>query len=166
MTKMRIAFFIASALVPLLLTNCASPSSSISMQGPSVSERNASIANEPAGNYYIGRRYYVEKTRFWGYVRKPQQPWSSAKLVMLNESQKYAPDRLPEDGPTGSRYGHDTNYEYKLYGKYTGQSAYDPNSNQILPEFKLTGYELLKKDSGWLFTPKDRYDPVAITIYP
>ena len=51
------------------------------------------IAAEPTGDYYIGRRYYKPDYKFWGYVRKPGQPWSTAELVMLNEKQKLAPDR-------------------------------------------------------------------------
>src|SRR6184192_3512839 len=51
------------------------------------------IAAEPAGDYFIGRRYVKPNFKFWGYVRRPGQPWSSAQLVMLNENQKLAPDR-------------------------------------------------------------------------
>jgi len=29
------------------------------------------IAAEPAGDYYIGRRYYKPDYKFWGYVRRP-----------------------------------------------------------------------------------------------
>jgi hypothetical protein len=43
------------------------------------------IAAEPTGDYYIGRRYYKSDYKFWGYIRRPGQPWSTAELVMLNE---------------------------------------------------------------------------------
>jgi len=36
------------------------------------------IAAEPAGDYFIGRRYYKPDYKFWGYVRRPGQPWSTA----------------------------------------------------------------------------------------
>jgi len=49
------------------------------------------IAAEPVGDYYIGRRYYKPDFKFWGYVRRPGQPWSAAQLVMLNEKEKLAP---------------------------------------------------------------------------
>jgi len=75
------------------------------MSGPSVAERKAAIAAEPKGSHYIGRRYYVEKTRFWGYVRKPGEDWSKAKLTMMNEDQKKNPDRFSENGSGNSRYG-------------------------------------------------------------
>ena len=88
-------------------------------------------ASEPPGDYWIGRRYYKNVYKFWGYVRRPGQPWSTAQLVMMNEQQKLAPDRAGE--PLGS----DNNYEYKLYGDFSGESVYEPASNSIYPEFVL-----------------------------
>jgi len=134
------------------------------MAGPTVAQRNAQIAAEPTGNHFIGRRYYTQNTRFWGYLRKPRQPWSQAQLVVFNEWSKKAPDRLQEGGGRG--YGYDGNYEYKIYGNYTGAKVYEPNSNSFLPEFRLTGYELLNKKPGWIFSPADKYDPVRITLKP
>ena len=136
------------------------------MGGPSVEERAAKIATEPTGDFYYGRRYFVEKTRFWGYLRKPGQPWSRAKLVIFNEQKKTNPDRLPEDGPAGQRYAFDNNYEYKIRGYFTGRDDYEPNSNQFLPEFMLTGYELLDSNPGWIFQPNDHYERLRITLYP
>ena len=46
---------------------------------------------EPPGDYFIGRRYFKPDYKFWGYVRKPGQPWTTAQLVMLNEKFKLAP---------------------------------------------------------------------------
>lgn len=150
-----------------LLSHCGTASfGGGNLGGPSVEERNASIASEPAGDFYYGRRYHVEKTRFWGYLREPRQPWSRAKLVMMREDRKRVPDRLPESGPPGQRYGFDNNYDYRIRGHYTGKEVYDPNSNQFLPEFMLTGYELLDRKPGWLFRPDDRYDPLRITMLP
>ncbi|MDB6078845.1 MAG: hypothetical protein JWO82_2592 [Akkermansiaceae bacterium] len=149
----------------LLLCQCGTVGTG-NMGGPTAEERTASIASEPSGDFFYGRRYYVEKTRFWGYVRRPRQSWDKAKLVMINESKKKQPDRLPENGPDGARYGYDQNYEYRLNGYFTGRNAYDPNSDQQLPEFMLTGYEAVNKNPGWLFRPDDRYNPIKITIYP
>lgn len=136
------------------------------MGGPTVEERNAKIASEPTGDFFYGRRYYIEKTRFWGYLRKPREPWKRAKLVIFHEDQKTNPDRLPEDGPPGQRYGFDSNYEYRIWGRFTGKDDYEPNSNQFLPGFILTRYELLDRDPGWLFSPSDRFDRFRITVYP
>ncbi len=150
-----------------MLTQCAgTPMGTGNMGGPTVEERQAKIAGEQTGDFYYGRRYHVEKTRFWGYLRQPRQSWNRAKLVMFREDKKLSPDRLPESGPPGKRYAFDQNYEYRIRGYYTGREAYDPNSNQFLPEFMLTGYELLDRDPGWLFRPDDRYNPDRVTLVP
>ena len=103
------------------------------------------IAAEPAGDYFIGRRYYKPDYKFWGYVRKPGQSWSTAELVMLNEKQKLAPDRERLE------FGSDNNYEYKLYGYFSGDKVYEPASNGIYPEFVLKGYELISENPTPIF---------------
>ena len=153
-------------LVCPLLTHCGGSLGGSTMGGPTVEERNAKIAAEQTGDFYYGRRYYVNKTRFWGYLKKPRESWSRARLVVFNESVKHNPDRFSENGPAGQRYGFDQNYEYRIRGSYTGREVYEPNSNQFLPEFKLTGYELLDRNPGWIFRPDDRYDPIRITLTP
>ena len=97
---------------------------------------NGAIKTEPPGDYFVGRRYYKVDYKFWGFVRRPGQPWSTAKLVMMNEQQKLAPDR--EAGKLGSDHG----YEYKLLGHFSEEKVYEPASNSVYPEFVLTGYEL------------------------
>lgn len=151
----------------LFLTHCGSVyNGSGNLGGPTVEERYSRIASEPTGNFYYGRRYFIEKTRFWGYLREPRQPWSKAKLVMMAESRTRQPDRLPEIGPPGQRYGFDSNVEYRVTGSYTGKKAYDPNSNQILPVFAATSYTVVERQPGWLFRPDDRYDRFRITMTP
>ena len=163
--------FLISSLAALIFSSCGDHSYTSNviygppnMGGPTVEERKAQIANEPTGDFYYGRRYYVQKTRFWGYLRKPRQAASKGKLVVFNESKKLSPDRLPEDGPPGARYGFDNNYLYQIRGYYTGDTVYEVNSNQFLPEFMLTGYKVVNKKPGWLFTPKDHYNPKSITL--
>ncbi len=155
----------------LALSSCSSSSSSPSASGnlgrfPTPEVRKQQIATEERGSFYYGRRYYVPKTRFWGYLRRPGTSWNTAKLVIFNESSKLNPDRFPEDGPAGRRYGFDQNYEYQIRGRYTGRTLYEPNSNQFLPEFKLTGYKLMNKNPGWLFSPADRYNPKSVSLLP
>src|ERR671935_485313 len=112
-----------------------------------------SISNEPIGDYYIGRRYYKPDFKFWGYVRRPGQPWSTAQLVMLNEKQKLAPDREQ------LAFGSDNNYEYKLDGYFSGDKVYEPASNGFYPEFVLKGYELISTNPPPIF--KSQYDSRA-----
>ena len=45
--------------------------------------RKAKIAGEETGPFYIGRRYHVNRTWFWGYLRQPRESWSKAKLVVI-----------------------------------------------------------------------------------
>lgn len=158
---MSLSAFSLSAVAALMLCFFACEStggSGASMgSGPSESQRAVQIAAEAPGNHWVGRRYVVDRCHLWGYVRRPRQPWSSSKLVILDERVRMAPDRLPEEGPEGARFGFDQNYEYKLTGDLTGEKTYDPNSNLILPNFRLTGYELINKDPGWLFKRGERY---------
>ena len=115
---------------------------------------------------------HVDRMRFWGYLRKPGEPWSESFLVIINEKNKTVPDRLPEimeseieklgDDPTKlkkvKRFGYDHNYEYKVKGSFSGSRVYDPNSNLVLREFILSDYELINPDPGWLFFPDEVYN--------
>jgi hypothetical protein len=117
------------------------------------------ISSEPAGDYFIGRRYYKPDFKFWGYVRRPGESWSSAQLVMLNEKQKLAPDREPLN------FGSDNNYEYKLYGNFSGDKVYEPASNGIYPEFVLKGYELISTNPAPIFKSQFRGKATADLRY-
>lgn len=111
------------------------------------------IQGEAPGDYFIGRRYYKVDYKFWGWVRKPGQPWSSAQMVMLNENGKFAPDR--DLGKIGS----DNNYEYKLFGSFSGQTVYEPASNGFYPEFVLRSYEVKSVSPGNIYRVTGATDP-------
>ena len=119
-------------------------------------ERLQAILTEEPGDYFIGRRYHVEPTRYWGYLRRPRNGWETAKLVMMNESIKPVPGSLlaREEGEE-EPFEDDHNFEYKIHGHYSGRDAYDPNSNMIVPEFILEDYQLTDPDPGWLFDPQE-----------
>lgn len=184
---------LAAALFPvlalaavLLLPSCTTTSAGVGASGgpvgsvaaslspsqlnhPAVKSRNAAIAAEPPGDYYIGRRWWTDGTRFWGYLRQPGKPWSTARLVIMNESAMKQPDRVPEIGAP-QVHGYDHNHEYRIWGNYTGQKVYDPNSNFMLPEFRLTRYELISASPGFLFHPGEKYNsrqlPEARPAFP
>src|SRR5437868_15374270 len=103
------------------------------------------IAAEPPGDYFIARRYYKPDFKFWRYVRRPGQHWSTAQLVMLNEEKKLAPDREQMN------FGSDNNYQYKLYGSFSGETVYEPASNSFYPEFVLKNYELISTSPEPIF---------------
>lgn len=118
----------------------------------------AEIAAEPKGAYYVGRRYYKVDYKFWGFVRKPGEPWSSGRLVCLNENQRLAPDRQ------AGRLGSDNNYEYKMIGDFSGDTIYEPASNGFYPEFVLKGYELRSTSPGPIFREGGATDPARRII--
>lgn len=147
------------ALAPVFLTACQTTGGSSS--GYSAGARAAmaaSIAAEAPGDYYIGRRYYKQDYKFWGFVRSPRQPWSTAKLVMLNEQETLAPDRAQ------GKFGTDNNYEYKLIGSFTGQTVYEPASNGFYPEFALKRYELLSLSPPNIYRQAGATDPARRII--
>jgi hypothetical protein len=158
---------VALVVLSCLLAACSTPSDfggldrEVAMR--MVAEREREIAAEPRGDYFIGRRYFLPQTRFWGYLRQPGQSWRTAQLVIIDESQVRVPDRLPEAGDDPA-WGYDHNREYVVRGRYTGRTAYDPNSNQRLPEFRLTGIELRDANPGFLFKPGERYQPGKLPV--
>ncbi len=95
------------------------------------------IAAEPKGKYFVGRRYYKNEYKFWGYVRKSGEPWASAKLVMLNENNMLAPDRA------SGQIGSDDGAEYHLTGYFSGRLLYEPASDGFYPEFVLQRAQLV-----------------------
>jgi len=132
--KRPIGFLLVSGTLALFLAGCETVPKGIQQTKIEMAQK---IAAEEPGDYYIGRRYFKPVFKFWGYVRRPGQPWSSAQMVMLNEKQKLAPDR------ERLSFGSDNNYEYRLYGYFTGQTVYEPASNGFYPEFVLKNYELI-----------------------
>jgi len=149
-------------LTVLLLAVLALPSCqngmSAAMQAQ-VQARNAAIAAEAPGDCYIGRRFRIDRTHFWGYLRKPQQPWEQSKLVIMNERSTRTPDRLPEErNDGGNQFGFDHNQEYRIWGSFTGRKIYDPNSDLFLPEFQLSRWQLINPSPGWLFRPNEKFN--------
>lgn len=146
----------------LLLCQC----DSLQNDCKQIALREAAIAQETKGDYYIGRRYYIPVTRFWGYLRRPGQSWREAKLVMMDESIQRTPDRGWEPPAKGAVYGTDQNVEYAITGRYTGEQAYDPSTDQVLPVFQATSYTVRDRNPGFLFKPSERYDEGYVTLTP
>ena len=119
---------------------------------------NQAIAAEAPGNYFVGRRFFRRNYFFWGYIRQPRQPWSTAKLVMLNEQKTLAPDRQ------ANAIGSDNNYEYRLQGYFSGQTVYEPASNSFYPEFVLAGYKIISDHPPSIFRDSNAMDPNRYSI--
>jgi hypothetical protein len=157
-TKRAISLFLGAQVVlaTVLLPGCETMPQGIQQARVAMAQ---SIASEPPGDYFIGRRYYKPDFKFWGYVRRPGQPWSTAQLVMLNEKQKLAPDRQ------ALNFGSDNNYEYKMYGFFSGERVYEPASNTIYPEFVLKNYELVSTTPQPIFKSQvDGAAQAAVTL--
>ncbi len=153
--------FAAFALLPLL-TQCHSMRSDCE----AVAAREQAIAQEPAGDYYIGRRYYVPTTRFWGYLRRPGQSWSTAKLVIMDEQLASCPDRGYEPPLANATFGTDDNVEYIITGQYLKEQAYEPNSNQVLDVFQASRYQVRDAKPGFLFRPSEPHSSTYVALFP
>ena len=148
----RLLFSALAVFVALSFSGCESTGVSEGIQQARL-DTAARIQSEAPGDYYIGRRYFKREFKFWGYVRRPGQPWSTSQLVMLNEKQKLAPDRAQNN------IGSDNNYEYKLYGVFSGDTVYEPASNGMYPEFVLKNYQLVSSNPPPIF--KSQYSSRA-----
>jgi hypothetical protein len=148
----RFLFVFELLLALFLFTGCGSTMPQGIQQ--SRTEAAARIQAEPPGDYFVGRRYFKGSVfKFWGYVRKPGQPWNTAQLVVFNEKEKLSPDR------ERLSFGSDNNYEYRLYGTFSGQTVYEPASNGFYPEFILKKYELISTNPPPIF--KSQYNDRA-----
>src|SRR6266699_3460777 len=137
---MRRFFLLLGAFLPLLfLAGCETAPPGIQYAKVAMAQK---YATETPGDYFIGRRYYKPDFKFWGYIRRTGQPWSESQLVMLNEKQKLAPDREQLD------FGSDNNYDYKLYGQFSGDNVYEPASNTMYPELVLISAVLVTTGPG------------------
>jgi hypothetical protein len=135
-----VKLFVPAAIV--LLAGCQTEPTASQSAKIQMAQR---IAAEQPGDYYIARRYFKPDFKFWGYVRKPGQPWSTSQLVMLNEKEKLAPDRAAR------KFGSDNNYEYKLYGRFSGEKVYEPASNRLYPEFVVTNFQVISTNPPPIF---------------
>ena len=150
--RLSLVLFAAASTVLAILSSCTTSPA----VHPAVAQRNAIIATEPRGDYFIGRRYHIPRTHIWGYVRRPGEPWDKARLVIMDEAEALQPDRIPEVRPdAGPVHGFDHNYEYRLTGSFTGRKLYDPNSNMYIDAFRLRSYQLLDRSPGFIFHPNE-----------
>lgn len=152
--KMRI--FGGGIFLFLVLAGCET----IESDAPARAAMNEAILSEPPGNYFIGRRMYKQDYKVWGWVREPGKPWKTAKLVMMNEQKKTIPGREE------NKLGDDNNFEYRLFGGFSGDRVYEPASDSIYPEFVLTGYEIKSTAPARIFSTKRQESPDVRILMP
>jgi hypothetical protein len=75
----------------------------------------------------------------WGWVRKPNQGWGSAKWVTIEETLgvAVAPHRHLQKSDM------DTDWEFKFWGHFATYKAYDPRLDEQIPVFVLDGYQVI-----------------------
>ena len=149
--KREIFWLLAGSCLLFMFSGCET----VDVDAGAIAAMNAAISSEQPGDYFIGRRMYKQDYKMWGWVREPGKPWKTAKLVMMNEQVKLAPDR--EAGKLGS----DNNYEYRLSGSFSGQLVYEPASDQFYPEFLLKGYEVKSQAPARIYSTKRQEDPAV-----
>ena len=153
----RLALFLLLAEALFLLSGCETIPLQTSADRQALA---ANIAQEKPGSYYVGRRFYKVDYHMWGWVKDPGQPWKKARLVMLNEQKKLAPDRERNE------MGSDNNYEYHLYGYYSGEKVYEPASDSFYPEFVLTKAVVVDKTPPLIFPDGRWIDPRVRLLSP
>jgi len=79
---------------------------------------------------------------------------------MLNEQAKLAPDRAL------NKIGYDNNFEYKLYGNFSGQTVYEPASDSFYPEFVLQGFEIKDTNPPNIYLQKRQNEPSVRILMP
>lgn len=158
----RPALVLTALLLPLLCCRC----NQLQRDCEAIAAREMQIAAEPRGDYYIGRRYYIPYTRFWGYLRKPGESWRTAKLVMMDEHVTHQPDRGIEPPQKGAVFGTDKNVEYIVHGRFMDKEAYDSATDHAYPMFQPTSFEVRDRKPGFLFKPSEKYDEKYVTLKP
>lgn len=138
--------FLLSAAFVLLAVGCATTPSSENSYDVSAAELNA---NPPA--YWLAQRVGYTNLQVWGWVKRPDESWDDARLVLLKEDKCLAPHRS-----LGDRMA-DQNVRYKLYGHYWERKGYEPVMNKLLDVFVLERYESLGQQE-----PLDLRLPVVI----
>jgi hypothetical protein len=75
----------------------------------------------------------------WGWIKKSNADWGSAKWIALQETPglAVAPRRKLVKADA------DSNWEFKFWGKFASYKAYDPRLDEQLPVFVLQGYQVI-----------------------
>ncbi|MBX7157900.1 MAG: hypothetical protein K1X66_05905 [Verrucomicrobiae bacterium] len=116
----------------LFVVGCATVPDSPDRPDITAAELNA---NPP--EYWLGQRVYYTNLQVWGWVKRPEESWDDARLVLLKEDKCLAPHRS-----LGNRTA-DQNFQYRLYGRYWQHKGYEPVMNKLLDVFELEHYESL-----------------------
>ncbi|MGF1677996.1 MAG: hypothetical protein ACFCUX_02255 [Candidatus Methylacidiphilales bacterium] len=96
-----------------------------------------SSAGEPSGEYFVGHRAVIDKYSGWGWVRKQSESWRQSRWVVLMEK----PGTIQAPGRYLAHPDQDHNTQYRLYGRFIEDLAYEPKKDTFVPIFELSGFE-------------------------
>jgi hypothetical protein len=137
---MRIPLIIYSILLVVSLCSCSTTGggSTYSNIPPGnrvfTAQRAAQLNTNPPA-YWDAQREFHPTHSTWGFLKRPEQDWSEAFRVILKEDRMPAPHRrLP-------RRDSDDHFQYRFYGYFDAEPAYDPVINRLFDVFVLTRYE-------------------------
>lgn len=102
---------------------------------------------DTSGEVFLAHRSVVEKYNGWGWIKKESEPWSRARWSAVRE--QLGKVILP--GRHLSHPDNDADMQYRFYGEFSKETAYEPNKDVFVPIFDLKGFELIgkaKKPSG------------------
>jgi hypothetical protein len=93
----------------------------------------------PKAEEFVGHRFYEEKGSAWGWIKRPQEPWSKALWAVLKEKPGVHETTWRRLGSASA----DHNHQYKLTGFFENKVAYDPQKDERMAVFVVQGYESL-----------------------
>lgn len=96
-------------------------------------------AGQTSGPAYIGHRAVIEKYAGWGWIRREDESWRSAKWVVLRES----PGSIQAPGRYLAHPDNDNDVQYRIFGHFSDKRAYEPNFDTWVDVFDLTGFEVI-----------------------
>jgi hypothetical protein len=98
-----------------------------------------SSAGDTTGNIYIGHRAVVEKYNGWGWIKKESDSWNKSKWATIRE----VPGAIIVPGRYLKHPDNDANIQYRLYGEFSNDKAYEPNKDVFVDVFILKGFEVI-----------------------
>ncbi|MEM6600960.1 MAG: hypothetical protein AAF649_06205 [Verrucomicrobiota bacterium] len=100
-------------------------------------------SGDTTGDVYIAHRSVVEKYNGWGWVKHESESWRDAQWVAVRE--KLGQVILP--GRHLQHPDNDDGMQYRFYGEFSTETAYEPNKDVFVAVFNLKGFEVIGRAS-------------------
>jgi len=99
-------------------------------------------AGKQTGPPFIGHRAVIEKYTGWGWIKPEGQSWGNAQWAAIQEDLEVG---LIVPGRYLAHPDQDNDTQYRLFGQFTDDKAYEPNLDVFIPIFQLHGFERIGK---------------------